>query len=298
MVKITRDILWKAIIEDFFEDFLLFFYPQHFEEINFSKGFEFLNKELERLLPDSTSKGRRADLLVKVFLKNGQEQWLLIHIEVQGYYDADINYRVFTTYYRIYDRYKVPINCLVIYSDEYPNYQPDSFGLKCFKTELKFKFDIYKLLEQKPDQLQKQQNVFADILEIAWYGIKPNQPKDEKLLEIKTQIFRRLLNRGYPKGSIRRLLDFIRFYLPFENLDNNLKFEEHIDQITKTRKVMGILETVEAAYKEHDLNMVKKAIQNMLAKKFSMKDISEILEVPVDLIEQVKKESEENIKKK
>ena len=37
MINIPPDLLWKSIIEDFFEDFLRFFYPEMVDEIDFSK---------------------------------------------------------------------------------------------------------------------------------------------------------------------------------------------------------------------------------------------------------------------
>jgi hypothetical protein len=44
---------------------------------------------------------RLADVLVKVFLKDGSEKWLLIHIEVQGYYEKEFGRRMFIYNYRI-----------------------------------------------------------------------------------------------------------------------------------------------------------------------------------------------------
>lgn len=45
------DTLWKSILEDIFEDFLLFFYPDACSFFDFSKDFEYLDKELEQLFP-------------------------------------------------------------------------------------------------------------------------------------------------------------------------------------------------------------------------------------------------------
>ncbi|MGF1638806.1 MAG: hypothetical protein ACFCUU_17150, partial [Cyclobacteriaceae bacterium] len=45
------DLLWKAILEDIFDDFLRFFYINADDFIDFSRGFEYLDKELEQLFP-------------------------------------------------------------------------------------------------------------------------------------------------------------------------------------------------------------------------------------------------------
>lgn len=38
-----QDRLWKAILEEFFYEFLLFHYPKFAKNVDVSKGFEFLD---------------------------------------------------------------------------------------------------------------------------------------------------------------------------------------------------------------------------------------------------------------
>ena len=48
--SLTRDKLWKAIIEDLADDFLRYFFPEWVEkEVDFTIPFEFLDKELDKL---------------------------------------------------------------------------------------------------------------------------------------------------------------------------------------------------------------------------------------------------------
>ncbi|MFN8673436.1 MAG: hypothetical protein U0457_15300 [Candidatus Sericytochromatia bacterium] len=58
--------------------------PELYQEIDFQKGYEFLDGELNKIKIKSSSKNRRSDKLVKVYLKDGSEKYILIHIEVQG----------------------------------------------------------------------------------------------------------------------------------------------------------------------------------------------------------------------
>ena len=49
-MQISKDMLWKGILEDLFEDFLLYFYPDWTQEnIDFDRPFEFLDKELDQI---------------------------------------------------------------------------------------------------------------------------------------------------------------------------------------------------------------------------------------------------------
>lgn len=79
LLRATQDQLWKGIIEQLFTEFLHYFFPTFVDEIDFSKPYEFLDKELNQLDVESATKNRRADLLVKLYLKNNTEKFLLIH---------------------------------------------------------------------------------------------------------------------------------------------------------------------------------------------------------------------------
>ncbi|MGK6349827.1 hypothetical protein [Parapedobacter sp. DT-150] len=82
------DRLWKAVLEHVFRYFLRFFFPNASEIFDFSKDFVYLDKELDELFPEhrnSSNRGvRYVDKLVKVFLKDGGEQFVLTHVEVQS----------------------------------------------------------------------------------------------------------------------------------------------------------------------------------------------------------------------
>ena len=80
------DALWKGLIEDLFDDFLRFYFPESVNLFDFNRKFEFLDKELEQLFPQQQDdfSPKYVDKLVKVFTKKGKEEWILIHIEVQG----------------------------------------------------------------------------------------------------------------------------------------------------------------------------------------------------------------------
>ncbi|MDI6794513.1 MAG: transposase, partial [bacterium] len=76
------DEAWKKIIERFFPQLLRFFVPDLYEDVDFSKGITFLDKEMEQLSKRSVKGAKYVDKLAKVYLKSGEEQWILVHIEV------------------------------------------------------------------------------------------------------------------------------------------------------------------------------------------------------------------------
>ena len=123
------DTLWKALLEDIFDDFLRFFFPDADEIFDMEKGFEYLDKELEQLfLPaDDNFAPRFVDKLVKVFTKTGLEKWMLVHIEVQGYTDKTFERRMFQYYTRILDKYDHPITAFAIFTDANKKFHPKKY---------------------------------------------------------------------------------------------------------------------------------------------------------------------------
>ena len=123
------DSLWKAILEDVFDDFLRFFFENADELFDFERPFEFLDKELEQLFPTNPDdfSPKYVDKLVKVFTKEGSEQWILVHIEVQGSSDATFEHRMFQYFYRIYDKYQRPVTAFAILTDRNKGFKPSHF---------------------------------------------------------------------------------------------------------------------------------------------------------------------------
>ena len=117
-MKQKDDYLWKGVLEDVFDDFLRFLYPDADSVFDLSRGITFLDKELEQLFPpeDDQFAPKVVDKLAQVYTHDGTEEWVLIHVEVQGTYRKDFAARMFTYYYRILDKYHKRI----AETDKYP----------------------------------------------------------------------------------------------------------------------------------------------------------------------------------
>lgn len=99
------DSPWKDIIEVYFEDFMRFFFPHIHAEIDWERGYEFLDQELSQVVRDAELGKRLADKLVKVWTLSGDETWVLLNIEVQSQEERQFSDRVFTYHYRLRDKY-------------------------------------------------------------------------------------------------------------------------------------------------------------------------------------------------
>ena len=136
---------WKDVLEHFFRQFLSFFFPEAHAAIDWSRNYESLDKELQQIVSESELGLRLADKLFKVWLMDGQEAWILIHIEIQNQRDPRFAERMFVYNYRIYDRYRQPVISLAVLGDEEPTWRPDRFTYGMFGCTTGIHFPIVKL---------------------------------------------------------------------------------------------------------------------------------------------------------
>jgi len=85
----TYDSPWQEALEVYFEPFVAYFCPASQAEIDWSRGYVPLDKELQQIAPQSEAGARTVDKLMKVWRRDGQEEWVLVHVEVQSQHDPD-----------------------------------------------------------------------------------------------------------------------------------------------------------------------------------------------------------------
>jgi hypothetical protein len=115
------DSPWKEALDRFFERCMAFFFPHIHADIDWTRGYEMLDKELQPIVRRAKHGRRYVDKLVKVCLKDGEEKWLLIHIEVQGWREGDFPERMYLYHHRLFDRYGREVISLAILVDDDPD---------------------------------------------------------------------------------------------------------------------------------------------------------------------------------
>lgn len=224
-----QDILWKKIIEQLFPDFVVFFLPELAQRVDFSKPYQFLDKEFETLAINTYGKqGRKhVDKLVKVFLKEGHEQWVLIHTEIQGYHDKLFQQRMFTYFYRIFDRYQQKIAAIAIFTDDRTDWSPDRFEYKFAETELLYRYPVYKILDQNENGLIASDNPFAQVVLATLYALQTKRKGDPFKFQFKLELTQLLFKKGFPSAKIKAVFDFLDCLL---SLDDPLLQEQFFEE--------------------------------------------------------------------
>ncbi|MGB6301877.1 MAG: cytosolic protein [Rivularia sp. (in: cyanobacteria)] len=204
------DSPWKDVLERYFEDFILFFFPQTHRRIDWTRKVEFLDKELLSVVGDAEIGTRFADKLVKVYLLNGEENWILVHVEVQSQEEAEFALRMYTYNYRIYDKYQKFVVSLAILGDENPNWRPSQYNRQLFGCGISFRFPVVKLLdyEQRLSELEQSRNPFTTVV-MAHLQAKATTSDRTERKQQKLTLVKRLYELGFERDSIIILFRFI-----------------------------------------------------------------------------------------
>ena len=154
------DSPWKEAVEHYFPEFMEFYFPEAYAQIDWSTEPVFLDQELRAVVHDAELGKRFVDKLVSVMLLNGDDKWIYIHVEVQGSRQVEFAKRMFVYYYRIFDRYDRPVASMAVLADEHANWKPTCYESEALNCELTLKFPVAKLTDyhDQLDQLQASEN--------------------------------------------------------------------------------------------------------------------------------------------
>lgn len=301
-----NDMLWKSILEDIFDDFLRFFFANAEALFDLEKGFEYLDQELEQLFaPDSDQfSSKYVDKLVKAYCRSGAEAWLLIHIEVQGYRDEAFADRMFTYYYRIWDKYRKPVTAFAILTDDCKHFLPAQFEQACLGTSICFRFNSFKVLDQSENELETSDNPFAQVILAVKLAINGKRVSPDELYRLKIDLAKRLLKRNIPKWKVGRLMDFLKFYVRLDSKELDKEFVKEIKKATKPDpipmtfeevilnivKEEGKEEGLEQGLAKGQLERNTTFVQNLLREtKFTHKEIAKLAGVTTAFVREVKR---------
>ncbi|WP_414515956.1 cytosolic protein [Nostoc sp. PCC 9305] len=280
------DSPWKQILQLYFEEFMLFFFPQAHGEIDWTRQPEFLDKELEQVVRDAELGKRLADKLVKIYRIGGEETWILIHLEIQSQSESDFSERMFIYNYRIYDRYKRSVASLAVLGDEQVNWRPNQFGYELFGTKVEFQFPIVKLLDyqQRQSELEASRNPLATVVMAHLAALQTKSDRLERKQQ-KLSLVRRLYQQGFEREDVLNLLAFVDWVLTLpQDLEREFLFE--VEQLEAEQRMQYVTSFERSGIEKGKLEALLKGIalglklkfgetgQNLLPEIESIQDVS------------------------
>ena len=215
------DSPWKVALKNFLPQGMELFFPQSYQQIDWSKKVSFLDTNLENLIKDSETGNKIADCLVEVNLLNGQEVYLLLHVEVQGDRDTNFAERMYLYNSAIYSRYRKKVTSFAILADVNKDWQPEPFCYGYLGGETLLRYPTVKLLDYNLEELQASSNPFAPIVEANLKTKVTTNDLNTRLTE-KVRIIKGLYQRNFTKDEIIQLFRAINWMM---QLSDELQLE-------------------------------------------------------------------------
>ncbi|HEX4948937.1 MAG TPA: DUF4351 domain-containing protein [Blastocatellia bacterium] len=221
-----QDSAWKELITEYLPAFLAFFFPAAHAEIDWTRKYESLDKELAKLRPADEARKIFADKLFKVWLRNGKPVWLLIHVEIQGRAHRGFAKRVFQYFYRILEERKSEVVSLVVLTGESPG-QTGQYTTSHWGCAMQFDFPTVRGVDfaDRWNELEKSLNPFAVAVQaqLKAHGTKGDNAQRYKW---KKELIFGLYQRGFNREEIVNLLKFMDWIVTLPpQLDEELKLE-------------------------------------------------------------------------
>jgi len=208
--RADNDSPWKEILEIYFPQAMHFFFPEIATLIDWNQPHLFLDKEFQALGYDAVQGRLYADKLVSARLIEGEELWLLIHIEIQAEPEDIFAKRMFLYNIKIFQYYDKPATSLAVLCDSNRDWRPTQYSFESPGTKHHFEFSTVKLLDYQDRwaELEASDNPFATVV-MAHLKTQQTSNKDKERKTWKFSLIRRLYELGWQEIDIKHLYRFV-----------------------------------------------------------------------------------------
>ncbi len=263
---------------------MAFFFPDAHSQIDWERGFEFLDSEFRQVVRDAELGKRFVDKLVKLYLTDGEETWVLIHLEIQSQYESTFAERIYVYNYRIYDRYRRKVASFIVLGDDSPTWRPSEFGYELLGTTINISYPVLKLLDrgQEWDALEENTNPFATVV-MAHLKASQTRLDREERLRWKLSLTRRLYQQGYQRQDIINLFSFIDWVMTLpDNLET--QFWTEVRQFEEEQQMPYITSVERLGMQRGEANLVLRLLHRRLG-QVSESVSEQIRQLPVEQLE-------------
>ncbi len=215
------DGAWKELLEQYLEPFLRLCFPVVAARVDWTQPVEFLDQELQEVVRDAEAGKLRADKLVRVRSREGREDWLLIHVEVQAQTDARLPERMYAYHHRIRDRYGRPVVSMAVLADAVEGWKPGVYEEEYWGCRLRFEYLVSKVAEVGLEQLDAAANPAAVVI-AAHRRAQQTTGDMARRKHFKWQLTRGLYERGYARQDVLEIFRLIDWLM---DLPERLKIE-------------------------------------------------------------------------
>ncbi len=205
---------WKEAFERFLADCLRLLFPAIYLLIDWSRGFEVIKTEFPFPVAEGDTSERTVDFLAKVWLLDGRQETLTLHIEAQGQFETDFPERFFDYWNRGRIHFQTKPLSLVIFTDDNPKWKPGAYEFSFAGLKVAFEYPVAKLLDwrSKRQALEADDNPFAAFV-LAQLDTLETKGDMEGRAVRKLALMKALVRRNISKADIREMMRLVAWLM-------------------------------------------------------------------------------------
>ena len=206
---------WLSVVRPLLPYLFAFFFPDVHRVVDWDRPIEFLDKEMEYAVRLAGKRKKAVDALVKVWLKTGDEAWMLLHLEFQNQKDETFPARMFDYNALMFIRHQVRVVSFAILGDPSPSWRPDHYEYGAFGKATGITFHMVKLLDYRDrvEEMEQSDNPFALVV-LAHLRAVATSRNSRKRRQEKEHLTIQVHESGLPQDTMVDLQRFLELVMP------------------------------------------------------------------------------------
>lgn len=189
--------------------------PALYNDADFSVPPGFLSKELRDTIQRPVAEEHNAPLfvdeLIKIRLKNGHSEWILLHIEIQGSGGDDISFRMMLYCSLIFAHHrKMPVGLAILTKPRPKGEIIGTYTTEQYGASISYNYNCFEVYNQDDNALLQSDNPFVLIFLATKNTISlSGKSKEEKKFSYLIQLTKLLASKGWNIEDRRDIFNFI-----------------------------------------------------------------------------------------
>jgi hypothetical protein len=274
------------VLHLYFWEALKILLPELYEAANRNVAPVFLEQELQKITLDLGEGTNRADLLIRIKLKNSGEELILCHCEIQGEGGGDLAIRMYRYKEMIHLRYgEEPIGVAVITAPR-PRGEKTSYSWERFGVRVAYDYLNVPVIELDDTVLLAEDSRIGLIFYAAkcmWQSGNDEGKKFQYLRKI-TGLWSK---RGWDRDDKRIILLVVNYLINLKDRDYAKQYVKHVESLRMNEEDREMYVSVfERVYKEEGRKKEREEIaENMLNEGLSVDEVSKYTRMPREGVE-------------
>lgn len=253
------DGAWKEALRLYLAEFIEKYFPAEYAAIDWTCEPEWFDKELSQILAQSGRRNREVDVVVKVRLLDGSDQWILLHLEIQTSYEPDFSTRIARYNAGLTWTFGQPVVTLAVLADLRRGWLPDEYVLRVGTFENRLKFPVCKLVERL-DTDWKDDDSLPVLLARAQIEALQTAGDPEGRYRAKSMLVRGLYDLGYNAEEVRAIFRLIDWMMHLR-IDLERRFRSELNEFEEERRMPYVTSIERLAEVRGKASMILKVLE-------------------------------------